>query len=107
MTARVRVERADEELSGSFFVGEVISGILSPGMEAITQFGPIEVKRMTAGAGVSKIRKRGLPTQRLYIHLAEPLSPNQMQQLAGEELEFTDQKTIPLKEAIFLSPEIG
>ncbi|MBI4090655.1 MAG: hypothetical protein HY422_01375 [Candidatus Komeilibacteria bacterium] len=107
MRALVRVERTDEELTGSFFTGEIITGILSAGMEAITALGPIEVKRITARTDMSKIKKRALPSQRVIIHLTDALTPNQITQLYGEELEFSDQKTIPLKKGIFLSPEIG
>lgn len=107
MRALVRVERTDEELSGSFLVGEVVSGILTVGMEAITPFGPIEVLRITTGSDMSKMKKRALPTQQVIIHLTEALTQNQIAELLGEELEFSDQKTIPLKKGIFLSPEIG
>ena len=107
MKALVRVERTGEELTGSFFVGEIVSGILTAGMEAITPFGPIEVIRITAGTDMGKIKKRALPTQRVGIHLADALTANQIAQLHEEELEFFDQRTIPLKKGIFLSPEIG
>jgi hypothetical protein len=104
MRAILRVDQVHVEPSGSFLTGEIITGILLPGMEAVTSSGVFEVSRIMNEAR-TKNKRRALPTQRISVISAEVFSPPALKELVGQDLEFTDQKLISLKKGIFLSAE--
>ena len=106
MKAVFRVDEAGAEQEGTFFTGEIVSGILVPGMEAVTAIGAVEVASIM-NTTRTKEKKRALPTQQVCLISARGYSPSALVELKGQKLEFTDQKTILLKKGIFLNAEPG
>jgi len=106
MAGTLHVTDIYHEPAGSFFVGEVRSGVLRPGMEARTDASNIVIRQLVSADAEAHIMDQARRGKGVVVQ-ADAISPAEATALIDAVLEFSEIRSVPLRKGLVFRPDVG